>query len=83
MLFVILYWKRRQALCNPSETNPNNTLPTSISYSYCQSKFVHHYTKLSKHIDKHIEAAAGAIVIMYGNRISKINHDSMLYLRSN
>ena len=48
MLFVVVCWKRRYALCNPSETNPNNILPASISYSYCQSKFVHYYAKVSK-----------------------------------
>jgi hypothetical protein len=51
MLFVVLCWKRRYALCNPRETNSNNILPASISYSYCQFKFVHYYAKLSKHIE--------------------------------
>ena len=79
MLFVLLCWKRRYALCNASETNSNNILPASISYPYCQSKFVHYYAKLSKHI----EARCWSAVIIYGDRINKINHGSMLYLRSN
>jgi hypothetical protein len=79
MLFVVVCWKRRYALCNPSETNPNNILPASISYSYCQSKFVYYYAKVSKHIEARCASASDNMWY----RINKIDHGSMLYLRSN
>lgn len=61
MLFVLLCWKRRYALCNASETNSNNILSVSISYPYCQSKFVHYYAKLSKHIEARCWSASDHI----------------------
>jgi hypothetical protein len=78
ILFVILCWKRI-GLCNSSEINSNNIVSALISYFYCQSKFVRYYTKLSKHIDKHIKVRCCSA----SDRISKINHGSVLYLWSN
>jgi hypothetical protein len=80
MLFVVVCWKRRYALCNPSETNPNNIYQHRFHILIVN---LNSSTIMQRFQKKHIEARCASASDNMWYRINKIDHGSMLYLRSN